>query len=593
MTAITEFRGPPAGRVPASQPSRQSPPAEHRPAGPATARPDSPGRRQLRNPGTGQPGRGWTLAVVSAAAFMLMLDITVVNVALPGIRRSLGASFTDLQWVLDADALTLAIFLLTAGSLGDAWGRKRMFIAGFAAFTAASLAAGLAGSALELNLARAAEGAGGAVLYAVGPALIGQEFRGRQRGMAFGIFGGVSGLAIAVGPLAGGALTGSLGWRWIFLINVPVGAAAMALAWWRLRDSKNRGAAGVDWAGMAAFSTALGLLVFALIRGGSLGWRSPVTLALFAGAAASLAGFAFIERGRGPAAMFDLSLLRNRTFNGVSAVALLSNAAVLPAIFLEVSYVQNVRGFSALQTGERFLPLTLMLFAMGAVAGSLTSRVAPRLLLGTSLLLIAAGTAMFAVAGKQGAWTALIPSMIVTGAGMGISNPVRAATAIGVAGPERAGMTSGISETFQQTGVAVGIAAIGAFFQARVTARFHPAAGAGSPATTRLAGKAVAAGNLHDVTARLPARAAAAVNQAAGHAFTAGLHDALLAAAAIALAGAAAGFLAIRRRDLDSSALTAVPAETSPDEPLTGTPPAAITAPQGPPERKAASSHAC
>jgi MFS family permease len=163
--------------------------------------------------------RWWTLAAVSAATFMLMLDITVINVALPDVRASLHASFTDLQWVLDAYSLTLAVFLLTAGSLADLWGRKRVFVAGFAAFTVASLTAGLAGDILALNLSRAAEGVGAAILYAVGPALIGHEFRGKERGLAFGVFGAISGLAIAIGPLIGGALTESLGWRWIFLIN--------------------------------------------------------------------------------------------------------------------------------------------------------------------------------------------------------------------------------------------------------------------------------------------------------------------------------------------------------------------------------------
>jgi EmrB/QacA subfamily drug resistance transporter len=509
--------------------------------------------------------RGWTLAVVSVAAFMLMLDITVVNVALPDIRRGLGASFSDLQWVLDAYALTLAIFLLTAGSLGDVYGRRRVFIAGFAGFTIASLAAGLAQTALQLNLARAAEGIGGAVLYAVGPALIGQEFRGRQRGMAFGIFGGVSGLAIAAGPLVGGALTDSAGWRWIFLVNVPIGAAAMVLAWWRVRDSRNPKATGADWPGLATFSLTLGMLVFALIRGGTLGWHSPLILGLFAGAAAGLAGFVLIERARGQDAMFDLSLLRNVTFNGVSAAAFLGAAAVLPVIFFELSYVQNVRGFTPLVTGERFLPLTLTLFVTAAAAGALMGRVPPRLLLGGSLLLIAVGIVLFAGVSDRDPWTALIPSMIVTGAGMGVSNVVRSATAIGVAEPARAGMTSGINETFQQVGVAVGIAALGSFFESRVVAAFAPAAAGSLGAATTAVGKAIAAGNIGAATGHVPARAAVTIAQASRHAFLAGLHDVLLTAAAIALAGSVAGFLLIRSRDLHVTALSPVPPELDPE----------------------------
>jgi EmrB/QacA subfamily drug resistance transporter len=507
--------------------------------------------------------RWWTLAVVSVAAFMLMLDITVVNVALPTIRRALGASFSDLQWALDAYALTLAVFLLTAGSLGDIWGRKRVFIAGFAAFSAASLAAGLATTALELDVARAAQGVGGAILYAVGPALIGHEFRGRERGIAFGVFGGISGLAIAVGPLTGGFLTNTLGWRWIFLVNVPVGAIAVALTWWRMRDSRDQQAKGVDWLGLVTFSVALGSLVFALIRGESMGWRSPVILTLFVIAAVGFFCFVLIERARGHSAMLDLSMFRNVTFNGVSAVAFLGNAAVLPALFLEVSYVQNVHGFSALQTGIRFLPLTLMLFVVAAAVGSVTTRVSPRLLLGISMLFLAAGIGLFAFVGEHSAWTALIPSMLVTGVGMGMSNPVRAATAIGVASPERAGMASGSNETFQQVGVAVGIAAIGAFFQSRVAGAFvtTPVGTSAGGAAARSLGKAVAAGNIHAGISTIPARLASGAIRAAEHAFYLGLHDALLICAGIAVLGAVAGFLAIRTQDLHSSALSGIPPE--------------------------------
>jgi EmrB/QacA subfamily drug resistance transporter len=562
---MTIVRHLPVGRSWFSGGGKRGPPPPRAASPGSGGRPRAGGQSDRTRSGQAR-SRGWTLAVVSVAAFMLMLDITVVNVALPEIRRGLGASFSDLQWVLDAYALTLAIFLLTAGSLGDIFGRRRVFIAGFAAFTIASLAAGLAQTALELNLARAGEGIGGAVLYAVGPALIGQEFRGRQRGMAFGIFGGVSGLAIALGPLVGGVLTGSAGWRWIFLINVPIGAAAMALAWWRVRDSRNPKAAGVDWAGMSTFSAALGMLVFALIRGGSLGWHSPVIFGLLGGAAVMLAGFVLIERARGQDAMFDLSLVRNVTFTGVSAVAFLSNAAVLPAIFLEVSYVQNVRGFSPLVTGERFLPLTLTLFLTAAAAGALLGRVPPRLLLGGSLLLIAAGILLFAHVSNQDPWTALIPSMIATGAGMGMSNVVRSATAIGVADPARAGMTSGINETFQQVGVVVGIAALGSFFEGRVAAAFHHAAAAGSPgATSAAAGRAIAAGNLTAAARHVPAGMAGSIVQAGRGAFLAGLHDVLLVAAAIALAGAIAAFALIRSRDLHVTALSAVPPEVDPE----------------------------
>lgn len=220
------------------------------------------------------PARWWTLAIVSIATFMLMLDLTVVNVALPDLRTALHADFADLQWVLDAYALTLAAFLLTGGSLADRLGRKRVFSAGFAIFTLSSLAAGAAPGILTLNLARGAQGIGAAVLFAVGPALLGQEFRGRDRATAFGVFGGVSGLAIAFGPLIGGSLTQGLSWRWIFLLNVPIGIVAMILGRFRLRESVEPGAHRVDWAGLTTFSSALVLLVLGFLRGENQGWTS-------------------------------------------------------------------------------------------------------------------------------------------------------------------------------------------------------------------------------------------------------------------------------------------------------------------------------
>jgi EmrB/QacA subfamily drug resistance transporter len=509
--------------------------------------------------------RWWTLAAVSAATFMLMLDITVINVALPNVRASLHASFADLQWVLDAYSLTLAVFLLTAGSLADLWGRKRVFVIGFAAFTVASLAAGLAGNILTLNLARAAEGVGAAILYAVGPALIGHDFRGKERGLAFGVFGAIGGLAIAIGPLIGGALTESLGWRWIFLINVPIGIVSMALTQWRVRESRDQRGTRPDWSGLISSSVALTALVLALIRGGTDGWRSPFILGLFVVAASGFAVFLWIERAKRDRAMIDLSLFRNRTMSGISVVSLVGTGAVIPVIFLEISYVQNVRGFSPLMTGVRFLPLTLTLFVAGALAGSLIGRISPRVLLGTSLLLIGAGDFLFAMVGEHSGWTALIPGMVVLGAGMGMTNPPRAATAIAVVEPERAGMASGLNETFQNLGIAIGIAAGGALFQARVLATFAASsAGQHLGAASSAVGKSIAAGNLGAAGHPAARAVGAPVAAAAQHAFSVGLRDAILLSVVVAVAGAMAGFFAIRTRDLHSSALTGFPAEEEP-----------------------------
>ena len=217
----------------------------------------------------------WTLVAVCTATFMLLLDITVVNVALPSIQRSLDASFSDLQWVVDAYSLSLAVFLLTAGVLGDIRGRREVFAIGLAIFTVSSLVCGLSTSPLMLNIARAVQGVGGAVMFATSVALIASAFQGRERGTAFGIYGAVLGGAVAVGPLVGGALTTGVGWRWIFFVNVPIGVAAVGLTLAKVQESRDPTGHKVDWIGVATFSVSLFTLVLALIRGNSDGWGAP------------------------------------------------------------------------------------------------------------------------------------------------------------------------------------------------------------------------------------------------------------------------------------------------------------------------------
>jgi EmrB/QacA subfamily drug resistance transporter len=416
--------------------------------------------------------RAWTLALACVAMFMLMLDVTVVNVALPDVRTSLGAGFSGLQWVIDSYTLTLAAFLLTGGSLANRLGRKRVFTNGLVLFTLSSLAAGLAQDILVLNLARGVQGIGAAILFSVGPALIGQEFRGGDRGKAFGIFGAVAGLALAIGPLVGGFLTDSLGWRSIFLLNVPVGAAALVAGALRLRESRSPHRHRVDWWGMVTFGAALTLLVLGFLRAESSGWTSAPILAAFAGGIALIAVFILIEHRLGEGAMLDLSLYRIPTFTGICLATLLSNATSLAAVFLQISYVQNVLGYSPWETGIRFMPMMLPLFVVAALTGGLLNSVPPGMLVGLSIAFIAAGMGLVTLVEPGSSWTALLPSMFVTGAGMGLFNPPCAAVTIGVAAPEKAGMASGMGETFQQVGVAVGIAAFGALFHHKVVDAF-------------------------------------------------------------------------------------------------------------------------
>lgn len=509
------------------------------------------------DPDAGSGTRGWTLTLACVAMFMLMLDVTVVNVALPDLRRSLHADFAGLQWVIDAYTLTLAAFLLTGGSLADRLGRKQIFQAGLVLFTLASLAAGTAQGIVMLNLARGVQGIGAAVLFSVGPALIGHEYRGADRGKAFGIFGAVAGLALACGPLIGGLVTDQLSWRWIFLLNVPVGVLALLGGRKWLRESRHPQQHPIDWFGMVSFGAGLALVVLGFLHGESSGWTSAPILASFALGLALLIAFVVIERRLGEAAMFDLGLLRNRTFSGVCVATLLSNATSLSAVFLEISYVQNVLGYSPWETGLRFMPMMLTLFVVAGATGSLLNKVAPGVLIGLSIAFIAVGIGLVALVQPGSSWTALLPSMFVTGIGMGLFNPPRAAVTIGVVEPHRAGMASGMGETFQQVGVAVGIAAFGAVFHAKVVHAFlSSAAGAQLGDGARDAAQAAAAGGVAGVADRtqLSGPLAAQVLQEARVAFVHGLTQVMLICAVFALVGAVIAAAMIRRADLHESA---------------------------------------
>jgi len=282
----------------------------------------------------------WTLAAVCTGVFMLLLDITIVNVALPDIEHTFGASLSDLQWVISAYALTLAAFLLTAGSLADLYGRRLLFAIGIVIFTAGSFCCGLAQSSLFLALARGGQGIGGAIMFATSLALLAQAFQGRDRGVALGLFGGITGIAIAVGPVLGGAITSGLSWRWIFYVNVPIGIAALLITLLRVDESRNPKAKRPDWMGFFTFSAALAGLVFGLIRSQSDGWSSTTVSVSLAASVALLAAFLVVERVQ-PEPMLDLTLLRVPTFDGGLAAALAISASLFSVLTYLVIYLQT------------------------------------------------------------------------------------------------------------------------------------------------------------------------------------------------------------------------------------------------------------
>ena len=373
----------------------------------------------------------WTLLAVCVATFMLLIDVTIVNVALPEIQRDLDASLSSLQWVIDAYALTLASFLLVFGSLGDRLGRRRVFTIGFVVFTAASFLCGLSGDPTVLNFARGLQGTGAAAMFATSLALIAQEFEGRERATAVGIWGATVGGAVAIGPLVGGVITDGLGWEWIFFVNVPIGIAAIFITETKLVNVRATDPQPIDWPGLVTFSAALFLLIFGLIRGNAEGWGSPVIVACLAAAAALLVAFVLIEIHRRNA-MLVMSLFRNPSFAGVSIVAFCLSAGMFSIFLFLTLYMQDVLGYSPLETGLRFLPLTLLSFIVAPISARLSNRVPFRVLMGVGLLLVGVGLILMNGIDAGDGWTTLLLGFLIGGAGIGMTNPGIASVAIGV-----------------------------------------------------------------------------------------------------------------------------------------------------------------
>jgi EmrB/QacA subfamily drug resistance transporter len=499
----------------------------------------------------------WTLAAVVLATFMLLLDITVVNTALPQLEKSLHASFTDLQWVIDVYSLALATVVLTAGALADRFGRKRFFLAGLLLFSAASLACGLAPSATFLIAARAVQGIGGAIMFALSLALVAQEFpSGRERGMAMAIYGTTIGVAVAVGPLVGGALTQSLGWESVFYLNVPIGIAAATMTAANVAESRDPHARRADWPGMASFTAALFLLVFALLRGNSYGWGSVTIVSMLSAAAVLMGAFVLIQR-RSANPMLPLELFRNRAFTGIQLSAFAISASLF-ALFLYLTlYLQQFLGNSPLGAGLRYLPLTVVTFVIAGLSGFWVSRVVARAQLGVGLALSGLGLVLMSGLSPTDSWTALLPGFIVAGVGVGIVNTVVADVALSVVPKERSGMAAGINDTFRQVGVAVGIAAWGALFTARGAAKTVSVAPQAHGHGRQLV-EAVSAGRLRDAIAGLPAGAGRIVAHAARAGFLSGLNEVLLLGGVLALLGAVLAAVLVREREIERTPVEAV-----------------------------------
>jgi len=407
--------------------------------------------------------KNWTLFAACLGTFMLLIDVTIVIVALPSIRGSLHTSFSDVQWTIDAYSLTLAALLLMMGSLGDILGRRRVFAFGLAIFTLGSLLCGASQSGLMLIACRAFQGIGGAIIFPTALALLAQTFEGRERGFAFGVWGAVSAAASGIGPLIGGLLTSDLSWRWIFYVNLPVGALAILVTLTRVREFRPAYARRIDLPGVIVFTTGLFALVYALIESSRHSWQSTMVLGSLVVALVLLGSFPLLEHRR-KEPMFDLTLFRKPTFLGGSIAAFGMNAS-LYAMFLYLTlYLQNVQHLSPLGAGLRLAIVTFAATITALPAGRASQRISARWLIGPGLLLVGSGLLLMRGITPDSGWTHLLPGFLIAGLGSGMVNAPLASTAVGVVEPKHTGMASGISATCRQVGIATAIAALGSIF---------------------------------------------------------------------------------------------------------------------------------
>jgi len=404
----------------------------------------------------------WTLAAVAFGLFMIMLDNTIVNVALPSIQRHLGMSVSSLEWIVTAYMLSFAALLITGGKLGDLYGRRRLFTIGLGVFTLSSLACGLASSPGVLIGARAVQGVGAALMSPATLSIITATFPPRQRGQAIGIWAGVSALALAIGPLIGGLIVDNLNWNWIFFVNVPVGVLGIVVT--RLVISESRDTSheqSIDLPGLVTSGGALFALSYALIEGNRHGWTSPEIVGLFVAAAVLFVAFVLLERyQRLP--MLDLSLFRNGAFVGANVVAMLVTLGMFGVFFFISLYVQEILGYSPTQAGAIFLPMTVLIILVAPIAGKLSDRIGSRWLMGAGMSIVGVSLLLYQDVGLHTNFWNLLPELVLGGIGMALTMSPMTAAAMSAVPIDKAGVGSGVLNSFRQVGGSLGIALMGA-----------------------------------------------------------------------------------------------------------------------------------
>src|SRR5918993_1186327 len=410
----------------------------------------------------------WTLAAVSFGLFMIMLDNTVVNVALPAIQEDLGADLSQLQWIVTGYALTFAALMLIGGKLADAYGRRLIFVVGIVVFTGASLWCGLSDSGEMLIAARVVQGAGAALMNPATLSIIAATFPPRERGMAIGIWAGVSALALAIGPLVGGLLTEHLSWHWIFFLNVPVGVIAIAASYLLITESKDDTHESLDLPGLATSALGLFALTYGLIEANEHGWTSALILGSFAIAVLALTSFVVIERRR-RSPMLDLSLFRSGTYTGANVAMLLVALAMFGVFFFVSLYMQNVLGYSAVEAGAAFLPMTILIILVAPIAGKMSDKYGSRWLMSGGMVLLGIQLLYLSQLGPDADFWDLLPGFVVGGVWGAPGVTPTAAAATRAVPVHKSGVGAAVLNAARQVGGSIGVALMGAIVAAEAS----------------------------------------------------------------------------------------------------------------------------
>ena len=436
----------------------------------------------------------WTLAAMCFALFMVMLDNTVVNVALPSIQRDLKASISSLEWTVNAYTLTFAVLLVTGGRMGDIFGRRTMFLFGVIAFAISSAFIGLAPTQELLVAGRAVQGIGAAFMMPGTLSIISDAFPPAERGRAIGTWAGVSGLALAIGPVVGGALTEYVSWRAIFFLNLPVAAGAVAVTLFAARNSRDETVdRSIDYPGIAALSVGLTGLVLALIEGNRWGWGSARIVTMLIAAAVGLVAFVLIETHR-RVPMVDFSFFKSRTFLGANLVAVVISFAMLAQFFFMALYMQNILKFDALGAGVRFLPSTLMIIVVAPIAGRLSDKIGPKPLIMAGLSLLALSLFLQSQIDVNSGYGTLLPAFMVLGLGIALTMSPMSTAAMNAVEVTKAGVASGVLSMSRMVGGSLGVAVTGALFQSSFSGRLDQLMGGTSKATSDKLFEAVSSG---------------------------------------------------------------------------------------------------